>query len=228
MSNIRITPDRIFCRYQSSQFRQGHLYLRPEDHTAQPCRLVLLHYIDKSLHPALTAFFPVKALRRYPYLCIRMILVQILLLLFQERQQYRRMSITRITARHKDHVDLWKQAENLAPLGHSRIHGRLVSVVVVDRREPYPQVEPVIFRQLRHQHHHLQLRLWQMWAIVVVITPRRNQLQRIHPENHHVTVILLPYPHVPRIIRIRLGPVTQLMASQGDLRGGCDTCFTAQ
>ena len=61
-----------------------------------------------------------------------MILVQILLLLFQEWQQYRRMMLpARIPARNKNNINARQLAENFSLFLDRGVNGFLVGIILV-------------------------------------------------------------------------------------------------
>src|SRR6266566_2625611 len=54
-----------------------------------------------------------------------------------------------------------------------------------------------------------------MRTVGIVIRAGRNQLDCVAPENGEVAIVLLPDRQVPGVVRMSLGPVTELMAAQG-------------
>ena len=64
--------------------------------------------------------------------------------------------------------------------------------------------------------------------VIGILTPRWNQLNRVHSEHSHLPVILLPHLDRPGVIGIGLGSVAQLMTSQSDLRSCGDFYIAIQ
>ena len=122
--------------------------------------------------------------------------------------------MARIAARHKDRVNPRQFLENFSPFVERERHRGRLGILPIHRRIPNPDVETVLVRQPRHGNHHLHRRQWKVRTAGVVVRPRRNQLDGIAAEHDEVADVLFPSRHVPRVVRVGLGPVAELVAAQ--------------
>src|SRR5262249_47402973 len=90
-----------------------------------------------------------------------------------------------------------------------------IGIVTVQRREPNPDIQAVGISKGRHSHHHFRGRQWKMRTVGSIIRTRRYQFDSIASENSEIAEILLPDGHIPRIIRIALGTIAELVTTQG-------------
>ena len=209
MSDVRIVAQGIFFRNRRAQLRQAQSHLRAEDHAAEPGRLFLVEDREEFIEPLL-----VEALRGNPHLRRGMKTAEHLRLLLQQRHQKFRPRVAGIAARHEHRVQPRQLFKHLAPLAQREFHGPGIRVFLVQRGIPEPHVQSVIVEQPGHAAQHLQRREGKMRAGFGIVRTRRNQLHRVAAKDGQVANILLPDSQIPRVIRMGLGTITELMPAK--------------
>ena len=136
--------------------------------------------------------------------------------------------MTRIAARHKHRVNPWQLFENFAPFLERKLHRLRVRIIQVHGRIPDPDLQTELVRHPRHGDHHLHRRERKVGAGRIVVRARRNQLDGIAAKHHEIAKVLLPALDVPRIVRIGLGSVTELVSAQPVSRSRRDAQLVRQ
>jgi hypothetical protein len=66
----------------------------------------------------------------------------------------------------------------------------------------------------RHLDHHVELRQAEVRTVLIIIGTRRDQLNRVGPENDEIADVLLEHGGRPRVIGVHLGAIADLVAAQ--------------
>ncbi len=214
MRDVRIIAYRIFPGRRVAELIEAQANLRAVHNAGEPRRLVLEDG-EKLVHPRAG-----EALRRDPHLRLRVILLEVRGLLFQQGHQLGRLRVTGVAAGDEDGIDARQLLENLAPF-LERMGDRLrIAVVRVQGGIPDPHVEAILIGQPGHADHHLHRRQREMGAVGRVVGARRNQLDGIGAEDGEIADVLLPHRQRPAVEAVRLGPIAELMPAQGNLWNG--------
>ena len=111
VGNVGVMPDRVAKRNSPAQFGKADPHLRAKNHPGQPVWRVIVQNGNELVQPLL-----VETLRRDPELGLRMELLEQRGFPFEESQQNRRLSMTRIAPGDEDGVEPGQLLENFSPL----------------------------------------------------------------------------------------------------------------
>src|ERR1044071_9746357 len=116
-----------------------------------------------------------------------------------------------ITAGHQHSIDARQLLEYARPLLEREIDRFRIRIILVHRRVPDPNIESVVGEQLRHSLHHWHRRERKMRTCGVVIRARRNEFDSVAAEDGEIANVLLPNGKAPRIVRMSLRPLSELV-----------------
>ena len=127
-----------------------------------------------------------------------------------------------IAAGDEDRIYPGKLGKDAGPLLERELYLFRITVVLVERGVPDPDVLAVLVGEAGHLDHHVDLRQREMRAIRRIVRSWRDQLDGVRSEDREIPDVLFPHRHVPRVVGVRLRAVSQLVAAQCHLRRGDD------